>query len=393
MDMSDIDRSSAPAPDAAPPQRTEQLDALDEAGAWRELVGAVGTEVAQPLTAALERIHTLIATGRIDRASLRALRDEVAQARQAGMLAQQLTRFASGRLRQTHERISLADTVNTVLTHRHRELQARAITLKAQDRPVEVLADASLAFSLVNSLMDWAVLHARSGIEFVIDLSPWPAQARLSCRFAVRPPDAPQDGAAAVTERSLDSLAWRMVEQTARTMALPLARSLANAQVTASVEFPRTVNDQLVGETALEGVSSIELDSGFSSTLNARPLAGSHVLVVASRREMRVRVRDAIRHMGLLVDLVSSLDDAMDFCRDSLPDAIIVEGILAGERLRRLRQQVGTAAPDLPFINIIEEGNAFQMSGFDGASMGHVGRDAIESALPSVLLFELSRTL
>ena len=50
-------------------------------------------------------------------------------------------------------------------------------------------------------------------------------------------------------------------------------------------------------------------------------------------------------------------------------------------------------APDLPFINIIEEGNAFQMSGFDGASMGHVGRDAIESALPSVLLFELSRTL
>ncbi len=393
MNMSDINRSSVPGRNAAPARPVDPVDAVDEAGQWRDLVGAVGTEVAQPLTAALERINTLIATGRIDRASLRALRDEVAQARQAGMVAQQLTRFASGRLRQTHERISLADTVNTVLTHRHHELQTRAITLKPLARPAEVLVDASLAFSLVNALMDWAVLHARSSIEFSIDMASWPAQARLSCRFAVRPADAPADTPAGEVQRTLDSLAWRMVEQTARTMALPLARSVTNGQVTATLEFPRTVNDQLLGENALEGLSSIELDSGFSSTLSTRPLAGSHVLVVASRREMRVRVRDAIRHMGLLVDLVSSLDDAMDFCREGLPDAIIVEGILAGERLRRLRQQVSADAPDLPFINIIEEGNAFQMSGFDGASMGHVGRDAIESALPSVLLFELSRTL
>jgi hypothetical protein len=33
------------------------------------------------------------------------------------------------------------------------------------------------------------------------------------------------------------------------------------------------------------------------------------------------------------------------------------------------------------------------MSGFSGADMGRVGREAIESALPSVLMFELSRGL
>jgi len=115
--------------------------------------------------------------------------------------------------------------------------------------------------------------------------------------------------------------------------------------------------------------------------------------VVASRREMRVRIRDAIRHMGLVVDLVSSVEEAGDFCRDSLPHAIIVEGILAGERLGQLRSEICADVPGFPFVEIIEEGSSFAMSGFSGSEMGRVGRDAIESALPSVLMFELSRGL
>ena len=37
---------------------------------WPELVSQVGVEVAEPLTAALERIHVLSSTGKIDRAGL-----------------------------------------------------------------------------------------------------------------------------------------------------------------------------------------------------------------------------------------------------------------------------------------------------------------------------------
>src|SRR5437773_1226644 len=197
MDMSEIDRSTAPSPAIA-------ADAAD-GERWRDLVSAVGSETAAPLTGALERINALISTGRIDKTSLRALRDEVESARRAGMIAQQLARFASARLRQSHERLPLADTLQTVLTHRARETQARRI----------------------------------------------------------------QQGEVQVT-----------------------------------IEFPRTAHEQM------EGVSTVELDQGFGLTSNSKPLAGSHVLVVASRREMRVRVRDAIRHMGLVIDLVSSLDEA-----------------------------------------------------------------------------------
>lgn len=379
MDMSEIDRGKAPS--QAPP-----ADAADSER-WRDLVGSVGGEIAAPLTAALERIHALTTTGRIDKAGLRALRDEVESARRAGMMAQQLTRFASARLRQSHERLALAETLDGVLAHRARETQARGISVKPSLKPADVIVDASLLFSLLNSVLDWALANARSQIEFSVDMKAWPAHARLACRFAHRPADELDDGAPPPLAASLDSLTWRLLEQTAWTMGLPIARQLNHGDVLLTLEFPRTAHEQV------EGLSTIELDQGFGLSSNSKPLAGSHVLVVASRREMRVRVRDAIRHMGLVIDLVSSVEEAADFCRDGLPHAIIVEGILAGERLRALRHEICAELPDFPFIEVIEEGASFAMSGFGGATMGRVGRDAIESALPSVLMFELSRSL
>jgi hypothetical protein len=357
---------------------------------WRELVSAIGSEVAGPLTAALERIHTLITTGHIDRAGLSALSDEVASARQTAMNSQQLVRVASGRLRQSHERLPLADTLKSVLTHRAREVQARGIFLKPVLKPVDVIVDATLLFNLLNTTLDWAVVNARSRIAFTIDVKTWPPHARLMCRFAYRPADTLDGGAAAdACAASLRSLTWRLLEQTAATMGLPLACTDEKGEISLTLEFPRTANDEM------EGVSTIEMDDGFnaSSTFNSKPLAGSHVLVVASRRDMRVQIRDAIRHMGLVIDLVSSVEEASDFCRSGLPHAIIVEGILAGERLSQLRNEISDEVPGFAFIEIVEEGDAFQMSGFDGASIARVGRGGLVSALPSVLMFELSKSL
>jgi len=381
MDMSDINRSSA-----TPPQQS-QSDAVD-AGRWRDLVNGVGREIAGPLTAALERIHTLTTTGRIDRASLRALREEVESARSAGMIAQQLARFSAGRMRISHERVSLQDTVNTVLQHRSRETEARGIKLKPSLKPVDVIVDATLLFSLLNTLLDWAFAHAHSPVELTVDLKAWPAHARLMCRFGYQPADQfAADPTQPLPADRLDTLQWNLVEQIVQTMGLTLARSSEDGKVAVTMEFPRTVNDEL------EGVSTIELDQGFALSTNSKPLAGSQVLVVGSRREMRTRVRDAIRHMGMIVDLVNSVDEAVDFCREGLPHAIIVEGILRSEKLNMLRREIAAEVPDFPFIEIVEEGTAFEMSGFGGTSMGRVGRDAIESALPSVLMFELSKTV
>lgn len=383
MDMSDVNRNggarsrSHPAPPADDSGLSER---------WHTIVAEIGVATAAPLTSALERIHALVSSGRIDRASLRALRDEVERARQAGMIGQQITRFASGRLRQSHERMQLADTLKGVLAHRHRETQARGIVLKPALKPAEVIVDASLLFSLLNTVLDWALDRARSSIEFRIEMKSWPAHARLCCRFSHRPADQ-GDAVVAAPPDALDTLSWRLLEQTAWTMGLPLDRQDEGGSTTLAIEFPRTAGDEV------EGVSTLEIDEGFAPSSNSKPLAGSHVLVISARRELRVQVRDALRNMGLVVDFVGSVDEATEFCRDSLPHAIIVESIQRGEKFAALREEISNEVPDFVFIEIIEEGNTFEMSGFSGSNVAKVGRDVIDSSLPSALMFELSKGL
>ena len=348
---------------------------------WRDLMAELGAEIAHPLTLALERVNALTSTGRIDRAGLRLLREEIETARQLGMTAQLLARFASAGLAQSRERVALLDTLQSVLTHRKRETDARGISVQPTATPVDVIVDASLMFSLLNTLIDWTLTQTRSAIELVIDVDPWKGHARLTCQFALIATDA------VTPAPPLDTLTWRLLEQTAVTMHLGLARHVNDHAVTVTLEFALPANADI------EGVSTLDLDQGFDSSINSKPLAGSHVVVIASRRGMRTRISDALRHMGLIVDMVASIDEAADFCRDGLPHAIIVEGILHGDRFDRFCADIRAEVPGFPFIDIIEEGKEFNVSDDTGAERARVGQQAIEAALPSVLMFELSKTL
>jgi hypothetical protein len=352
---------------------------------WHDLVAQIGAEVAAPLTAALERINALTSTGRIDRAGLRALREEVEAARQAGMIGQQLTRFASGRLRQSHERLQLADVLHGVIAHRSRETTARGLVVKPVLKPVEVIVDASLLFSVLNSTVDWALANAQSQVDFAIDIKTWPAHALLTCRFAHRAADDLADDATALA--NLDSLTWRLLEQTAWTMGLVVGRHDEAHRTVLTLEFPRTAS------SVIEGVSTMELNDGFAPSSNSQPLAGSHVLVISARRDLRAQVRESLRHMSLIIDFVNSVDEATAFCSEGLPHAVIVESIQSGERFQHFRAEIAAEVPDFVFIEIVEQGKGYDMSGFDGAAMARVGREAIASALPSALMFELSKGL
>lgn len=382
MDMSDLT-----SPKRAGSAGAAAAAELPDGEYWRELIAQIGREIAGPLSAALERVTQLTATGRIDRQGLRALRNEVERARNAGMVSQQLARFASGRLKQSHEKLHLTQTLQSVLTHRGRETQARGIQVKQVMRPIEVIADPSLLFSLLNTLVDWVLEGAQSQIEIRLDMKPWPQHGRIACRFAHRQPDL-ADGLPSPTEPAGgDSLTWHLLEQTALAMGLELARKTEGTHITLTLEFPRTVGEEFAG------MSAIELDHGFGNSLNSRPLAGSHVLVVASRRDVRIQIREAIRNMGLVIDFVNSVDEAIEFCGEGLPHAIVVESVLRGEKFDQLANDIRAEVPELVFIEIIEEGSAFEISGFSGSGYARVGRDAILGSLPSALVFELSKGL
>lgn len=359
-------------------------DAVDGTEAWRELTAQIGREVAGPLSSALERVIQLTTTGRIDRPGLRLLRAEIERARRIGIVSQQLARFTSKRLRQSHERLNLASTLQAALAYRQREIASRGIHVKQSTRAIEVLVDPAMLFSLLNAMLDWAIESARSTVDLRVDLKTWPVHGRISCSFThAGADDTAPDGAPVA---ALDSLNWHLVTQIARAMGLELGREDDPTRAKLVLVFPRTVNDEL------EGMSAVELDHGDGSSLNSKPLAGSQVLVVAARREVRVQVRNAIANMGLVVDFVGSVEEAVDFCRDGLPHAIIFEAALRGERLDQLAEDLRAELPGFSFLEIVEEGNAFEISGFNGMSHARVGRDGLAHSLPSALVFELSKS-
>lgn len=356
---------------------------------WRDLIGQIGSDIGQALSGALERVTVLATTGKIDRAGLRALREEIEHARRVGMIGQQLARFASGRIKQSPEQITLTQVVRDVLVQRGREATARGIEVRQALRPAEVVADATLLHALIQGIVDWALEHAHGTVEFRIDLKPWPPNARLSCLFAHRPTDHLDPSVVARHDGGpgLNTMTWRLVEQICWTLGLTVER-LDNADTASlTLEFPRTVHEQI------EGVTATEIDEGFGVSDNSKPLAGSQVLVLANRRDLRADIREATRHMGLVVDFVSSVDEAEMFCRDAVPHAIIFESALAGARFDRLRENLIGEVPGFVFIEIAEEGNAFNLSDDGGKHHATIGREAVLQSLPSALIFELSRTM
>jgi len=394
MDLSELGSPSAPVP--RPAHGTTDASGQSDA-AWR-VATQIGADVASPLTQALEQVRELQATGRIDRPGLHALMTQIEQARRAGMLGQQISRLAlaQGATQQQHESIRLPEALRELLALRHGELAARGVAVKQALRPAEVIVDATQLAALLNSLLDWALTHAKTPVELRVDMKAWPAHARLQCRFGHVPADQvpvaararqPATGTAPRRQQQLDCLSWQLLAQLARTMQLLVERNDTDGDTSLVLEFPHTANDSLAG------VSSIEIDTRFSVAGESRPLAGSHLLVISPRRDVRNQVREAVSHMGLSLDFVSASDAAREFCQQGLPQAIVYESAVYDTAFDSLRNDIRAQSPQLAWVEITDHGEAFEVSSFNGTSVARVGRHAIADTLPSALTFELAKNL
>ncbi len=347
------------------------------------LVAQLGSEVASHLSSALERVNTLAATGRIDKAGLRLLREELEQARRAGIVGQQLARLSNGQVQLANERLDLTGLLREALRLRGREIEARGIEVRQLFAAVEVMSDATLLFSLLETLLDWSFAHAISRIDLQIDIQNWPAHGRLASSFAHRPADEAEEPATPAA--ALDSMDWRLLQQTATVLGLALRRRDSATRTEVLIEFTETLPPRLFDSAAGEA------EDVTTQAHNSQPLAGRHVVVLAARREVRNVVRDALRPMGLMIDFVTTLDEAQQLFAGGLPHAVVYEASLGGDRFERLRTELRAEVPGLAFIQIAEQGRAFEVLNLGGRQFASVGRDAIIESLPAALLFELSR--
>ena len=347
------------------------------------LLAQLGGEVAATLSSALERVTTLTSTGRIDRTSLRALRDEIDRGRRAGIMAQQVARLGDGQVQMAPERLDLTALLREALRQRGREIDARGIEVRQVLCAVGVASDASLLFLLLQTLLDWSFDHAVSRIDFELAMQSWPPHARLEVRFAHRPSDEVDTAAMALAgddAAPLNTIAWRLLQQTAAVLGLPLQRLDDACKTELRLAFPQTLVSRLA-----------PAQDGAVVHHEAQALAGRHVLVLATRREVRHLVLQALRPLGVMLDFVATVDEAKAAGAEGLPHALVFEATLGGDALERLRSAWLAEAPALACIQIAEQGKAFEVLNMGGRQIASVGRDALIEALPAALLFELSR--
>jgi hypothetical protein len=349
------------------------------------LLGQLGSEVASALSAALERVNALATTGKIGRKGLRELREYIELGRRIGIMGQQVNRLAAGRVRQNVERVDLTAILKEALLQHRRQIESLGFEVHQLLGPAQVMADPTLIYTLIDALLEWSFEHTRSAVDFRIELKGWPVVARLSCAFRFMTDEQVEQSVVSFSESRLQTMSWRLLQQAARTMELPIELDEDGAQARLFVDFPRTVNDPSE-TTALRDRTDVQRQG-----LNSKPLAGSHLLVLAARRDTRSAVRDAIRHMGLMVDNVATVEEAREFCNGGMPHAILHESALGGERFERLRAELLADMPHLVFIELTDDAQGLESRTVGQRRFTCVGLASVVESLPPALMFELSR--
>jgi hypothetical protein len=371
--------------------QTPDADGLDP----QALLAQLSAEIARTLSSALERVTALAATGQIDRASLRALREEIEAARRVGIMGQQWVRLADGDLHHAHEAVDLAALLREALTLRQREAQSRQLVVKQALADVPLESDATLVFALIEAVLDWSFEHARSRIVFRLDTKQSAASddrcARLTCAFLRQDPEAARrtatNGAPWGALPALDTVAWRLLRQTSAVLGLALTRRDTAERCELRITFPTSATP-VAAAPLPPGLRAddIGLQAPFTHTL-----VGRHIVVLSAQRELRNIVRDALRPTGSMIDFVTTLDAAQQLFEDALPHAVVYEASLGGSRFDRLRSTLLLEVPTLAFVRVCPDGSAFEVMEADGHPYASVGLDGLVDTLPAALLFELSR--
>jgi CheY-like chemotaxis protein len=371
-------------PPATPPPLPPSAGDGDGAATdhWPTLLARVGAELAQPLAAAAAQLAALGAAPQPDRARLQALAQALDAARTTTLTVQQLARVYDPGLPLRPQTLDLALALRDAVAQHQPEARRRGTPLLETVRPARVVVDPGLLQQLLAAAFDWALPLARSALHLGLDHRTWPERARLHLRFRHRPVDEVADPQAPTHAAALDTLQWHLLRQTALAAGLLVERRDTVCGTRLSVEFPRTV---------LASVATLDIDPGFGSTLGLRPLAGHHVLVVTARRDLRQEVRDVLHPLGLMIDVVGSVEGAREFCHAGAPHVLLHDAQLGGERLARLHAEL-RALPQAPvLVEIADDGPRLQTAAQDPQGIARVGRGTLADALPAALTYELTQ--
>jgi hypothetical protein len=369
------------------PTRPDVLQASNEAlspATPAALMSALGDELGNGLTEMENHLLELFSTGKTNASKVQAMLGYTQHVRHVTKVGQQIGRLLGGRLRQSHERLSLKDVLEDTIKARQAALQRAGIQIKTAIKPVDVIVDPGLLMAVVEAALDWAV--ERGSVLYVgLGIKNWPQHAQLvvKSRPAVSAPAGPNWAPAP------DSMTWFLLHETARTLGASLVRDQSPQECEVILEFPRTVRE-------IEGMMAVEVESsmvGLSSGHASQPLAGYRVLVLTEDGKLRNDLREATRHFGILLDAANSVGQAVRYCEMEQPHLIIYDERIKDDAFEELRGDLIRQSGTFPFIEIASDPNAFEVSGWSADSHSRIGRDAIHTHLGQAMTLELAKIM
>lgn len=341
-------------------------------------MAALADHFTESVSALQGQVDQLLAKGRITKMEHRALNIPAERIKLAGVSAQQIHRFYSGRIRQSHEKVNMADLVEGVLQERKQELGILGIALRRKLKPVEVLIDPTVAHTFVNAVLDWGIPFGNR-VDVRMDLNAWPQHARLQMRVS-------NEGVPPSSSMSSDSLSWMLIRQIAASAGgIEVERDVTAEGVSFTAMFTRTVVQ------AVDGISAVDLSDEHSSMFKS--LSGTYVLTISPSLQIRADVRDALREIGISSDSVVDFGQARDAIKARMPNLIVVDSEIKDDDFEKFRDDLLREVFEFPFVEISPDDSSFDMSGFGEFSMAKVGRGNIREALGTAVMFELAKMM
>lgn len=370
-------RNSDPSEGVELPPPTEAAAHWRMAEHWPELVVAVTDQSIETVERLLRGLEVLVQRGRISEAEFKVLATPVQRLRHCGMHAQQIVRFQSGRVRQSHEKIDLAFVVESVLQERRDDLAMMGITVRRKFKPAPLLIDPTLGYSLAQAMLEWCTPMG-DHIDLRLDAAGEPPRARLWMK--VQTPEPPVQ-----SQVFEDNLQWLLLRQIAATDGgIELERDVTPDGVELTATFKRSLAAPPVAETA-----SVAAEGPPSTTF--KTVTGAYVLVCSAAADTRLQALGIIRQLGAAADGVASGVQAIAAMRDRDVHLLVLDEAHPPADLTNLEFDLATAHPTLATLRLTAAGGVpVPATSQRGAQ---IPLDTLDAALGSAVMFTLSNVL
>lgn len=381
--------TAAPTP-AAPPASGDAA-AWRMAAHWPDLAMAVTDQAIESVDHLLRGLALLLQRGRLSDAEYRILAQPAQRLKQCGVQAQQIVRLQSGQVRQSHEKIDLAYVVESVLQERREALALQGITVRRQFRPVELLIDPTLAYSLVQTVLEWGLQHG-SRLELRVEPHPVddgplqpgesrPARAWLELAVVLDSPIVPVSVHA-------DGVLWLLAQQLASTDGgIVLQRHVEPGRVRLTAQFRRTVGQMYTATGA-------GADAGAPSTV-FKTIGGSYAVICSADADTRLRALAVVKKLGIAADGVASAAQALSALATRDIHLLVLDEAHLPADAAQLADTLAERRPGIGVVRLVNDTAAAAHD--EGAAERHdaprVPLEALDARLGPAVMFTLSKVV